>query len=80
MRKAMGARTGLHQDVLKAPGCGQRCVMDFEGSWATAWSWDKLGPQHYSPSQGSGRQGTPLELQGGGQTQVLGGEVAVELP
>lgn len=38
MRKAMG-----QGQVLKAPLCGQRSVVEFEGSWATAWSWDKLG-------------------------------------
>lgn len=49
MRRARRARTGLLQEVLKAPCCGQRDVGGFEGSWATAWSWDKLGLRHYSP-------------------------------
>lgn len=72
MRKAMGAKAGLLHGVLKAPFCGQRNVVDFEGSWATAWMGDKL-------PKGVGGQETPLELQGGGQHQVLGGEVDIDL-
>lgn len=59
MRKAMGARAGMLQEVLKAPFCGQRSVVGFESSWATAWSWDKL-------PKGVGGQETALELQEGG--------------
>lgn len=44
--------------------------MGFEGSWATAWSWDKL-------PKGVGRQETPL---GWRSDPVLGGEVGIALP
>lgn len=46
--KPWRARTGSVRGSLK-PLAVARGVVDFEGSWATAGSWDELGLQRYSP-------------------------------